>query len=106
MVQPGVPEDDPWVSKVSDKKCLDLFLITLSYSQLDMSFNDSSFVFRPIHVINFSWPWEERCLDLEGFGKSPVDEVFGGSAVYESFLFGHSACRFETYWYIDRIPGR
>jgi hypothetical protein len=88
MVQPGVTKDDSWVSQVGDKKCLDLFLVALLHSQFHMSLNDSSFVFCPVHVINFSWPREERCLDFEGFGQSPVNEVFGGSAVYESFLFG------------------
>jgi hypothetical protein len=106
MIQPGVAKDDPWVSKVGDKKCLDLLFVALSYSQFDVSLNDSSFVFRPVHVINFPWPWEERCLDFEGLGKVPVNEVFSGSAVYESLLFSRSACRFETYWYIDRISGR
>jgi hypothetical protein len=87
MVQPGVSEDDTWVSKVGDKERLDPFLIALSYSQFNMPFNHSSFVFHPIHVVNFSWLWEERCLDFESFGKSPIDEVFCCSAVDESFLF-------------------
>ena len=55
-----------------------------------MPFNNSSLVFRPIYVVDFSWLWEERCLDFEGFGKLPVDEVFGSPTVYEGFLFGHS----------------
>jgi hypothetical protein len=38
-----------------------------------------------------SWAREEHRLDFEGFGKLPVNEVFGSSAVNESFLFGHSA---------------
>jgi hypothetical protein len=91
MVQPGVTKDDTWVSKVSDKKRLDLFLVALLYLQFNMLLNDSSFVFCPVHVINLSWLREERCLDFEGFGKSPVNEVFSGSTVYKSFLFGHSA---------------
>jgi hypothetical protein len=91
MVQPGVTKNDSRVSEVGDKECLDLFLVSLSYPQLDVSFNDSSLVFRPIHVINLSWLWEERCLDLEGFGESPVDKIFGGPTVYEGFLFSRSA---------------
>jgi hypothetical protein len=55
-----------------------------------MPLNDSSLVFRPVHIVNFSWAREERRLDLEGFGKSPVDEIFSGSAVNKSLLFGRS----------------
>jgi hypothetical protein len=56
-----------------------------------MLLNDSSLVFRPVHIIDFSWAREERCLDFEGFGESPVNEIFGGPAVYKGFLFGRSA---------------
>jgi hypothetical protein len=55
-----------------------------------MPLNDPSFVFRPIHIVDLSWVWEEHCLDFEGLGKLPIDEVFCGSTVNESFLFGHS----------------
>jgi hypothetical protein len=91
MVQPGVTEDDSRVSEVGDEKHLNLFFVALSYSQFDVPLNDSSFVFHPVHVIDLSWSREEHCLDFEGFGKLPVNEVFSGSAIYESFLFGHAA---------------
>jgi hypothetical protein len=55
-----------------------------------MLLNNSSLVFHPVHIINLSWVQEERRLDLEGFGKSPVDEVFGSSAINESLLLGRS----------------
>jgi hypothetical protein len=90
MVQPGVTEDNSQISKVGDKKRLDLFSVALLYPQFNVSLDDSSFVFRPVHVIDFSWLREERCLDFESFGKSPVDEVFGGPAVYEGLLFSRS----------------
>jgi hypothetical protein len=50
----------------------------------------SSLVFRPIHIVNFSWSWEERCLDFESFGESPIDKVFGSPTIHEGFLFGRS----------------
>jgi hypothetical protein len=78
-------------NKIGDKKCLDPLLISLSYSQFDMPLNDSSLVFHPVHVIDLSWAQEEHCLDFEGFGKSPVDEVFGSSAVNESLFLSRSA---------------
>jgi hypothetical protein len=91
MVQPGVSKNDTWVSEIGDKKRLDPFFVSLSYTELNVPLNNSSLVFHPVHIVNLSWPWEERCLDLEGFGETPVNEVFGSSAVNESFLFGCSA---------------
>jgi hypothetical protein len=90
VVQPGVSENDAGVSKVGDKERLDSFLVALSNAQFDMPLNDSSSVFHPIHIVDFSWSWEEHCLDLESLGKSPIDEVFCSSAVDESFLFSRS----------------
>jgi hypothetical protein len=91
VVQPGVSKNDAGVSKVGDKERLDSFFISLLDAQFDVPLNNSSFVFRPIHIVDFSWSWEERCLDLESFGKSPIDEVFCSSTVDESFLFSCSA---------------
>ena len=90
MVQPRVSKDDTRVSKVGDKERLDSFFITLLYMQFDLPLNNSSSVFRPIHIVDFSWSREECCLDLESLGKSPIDEVFCHSAVDESFLFSCS----------------
>jgi hypothetical protein len=90
VVQPGVSENDVGVSKVGDKEHLDSFFITLSNAQFDVPLNNSSFVFHPIHIVDFLWSWEEHCLDLESLGKSPIDEVFCHSAVDESFLFSCS----------------
>jgi hypothetical protein len=91
MVQPGVSENDAGVSKVGDKERLDSFFITLLYTQFNLPLNNSSSVFRPIHIVDFSWSREECCLDLESLGKSPIDEVFHSSTVDESFLFSRSA---------------
>jgi hypothetical protein len=90
VVQPRVPKNDAWVPKVSDEERLDPFLFPLLNMQFDVPLNNSSLVFRPIHIVNFLWAWEERCLDFEGFGKPPVDEVFSSPTINESFLFSCS----------------
>jgi hypothetical protein len=81
MIQPWVAKDNAWLSQVSNKEHLDSVPFSLVDSQFDVLLNDSSLVFHPIHIIDFSWAWEKHCLDLEFFGESPVNEIFGSSTV-------------------------